>query len=121
MNESGIPPGWVKINGEWFHPSRLEGVRTSKPERDPGLPLEQAAQGESPSGKSFTVCFTVYSRRPCDWDNYRLKELQDCLVHAGLLPGDAWDQLQGQVITRKARTKAEERTEVFIKEITPNP
>jgi Holliday junction resolvase RusA-like endonuclease len=52
--------------------------------------------------------------RPLDWDNYRLKDLQDCLVHAGLLAGDEWNILEGSVVSCKAHTKAEEKTEIEI-------
>lgn len=52
--------------------------------------------------------------RPCDWDGYSIKELQDCLVHAGLLDGDEWFCLEGSVVSEKAHSREEERTEIEI-------
>jgi len=58
------------------------------------------------------IIFRVYSQRPADWDGYHIKELQDCLVAAGILDDDAWDVLQGQVISCKAHSASEVRTEI---------
>ncbi len=60
------------------------------------------------------ITFRVFSRRPADYDGYSIKELQDCLVHAGLLDGDGWNQLRGQVISEKVHSKEEEMTIVEI-------
>lgn len=60
------------------------------------------------------ITFRIFARRPADWDNYDVKEIQDCLRHAGLLDGDDWHLLQGTVISEKAYSKEEERTEVTI-------
>lgn len=93
-------------------------LRPAKPERTEGMSLEHSEKGKSQSGVGIAgrtrIIFRVFSQRPLDWDNYRLKDLQDCLRHAGLLDGDDWNQLQGAVISEKAHSKAEERTVIEI-------
>lgn len=60
----------------------------------------------------------MFSVRPLDWDNYRLKDLQDLLCLTGLLPSDNWNELEGSVISEKVHRKEEEKTVI---EITPLP
>lgn len=61
-----------------------------------------------------SITFRVYAVRPADWDGYSIKELQDMLVHAGILDGDAWHSLQGTVISTKVYEKEQERTVIEI-------
>lgn len=51
-----------------------------------------------------------------DWDNAAasIKPLQDAIVATGLLPGDDWQTLEGQVHTFKVRKKTEERVEIQL-------
>lgn len=59
--------------------------------------------------------------RPLDYDNYAgTKQIQDLLVTAGLLPGDAWNQLEGLVRSRKADDIQSVKTEIEIEEIKEN-
>lgn len=60
------------------------------------------------------ILFRVFSTRPADYDGYDVKELQDCLRHAGLLDDDAWDCLYGTVISEKVYSKDQERTEIEL-------
>lgn len=90
------------------------GVCPTKPERPEGVPLDSAGQREGKGRTRVKIRFTVYAVRPLDWDNYRLKDLQDCLVRAGLLDGDEWDVLEGSVVSKKAHSAAEEKTVVEI-------
>lgn len=95
-----------------------ERLRADESQPGTGRALVVHASGEAagrkvPAGR-YRIRFIVYSVRPCDWDNYRTKALQDCLVAAGLLPGDDWKTLEGEVITRKAKMKFEERTVIEI-------
>lgn len=60
------------------------------------------------------ILFTVYAVYPCDWDNYRTKELQDALVASGALDGDEWDILEGTVRSKKVHKEEDQRTEVSI-------
>lgn len=80
--------------------------------------LVSAPSGEAPccavSASGASVTFRVRSRRPCDWDNYSIKEIQDCLVESGLLSSDDWDKLRGNVESHKAITQEEEGTEIVI-------
>lgn len=96
--------------------------------RLPSVREERAKGGalvSAPSGKTKSVprvvqrahiTFRVFAVRPMDWDNPSTKELQDLLVTAGIMPGDAWHQLYGTVISEKVSTTAEEKTVI---EITP--
>ena len=86
-----------------------------------GDALVSASPRKSKSGKGVVlgvarrhIRFRVFSQRPADYDGHDVKEVQDCLVHAGLLDGDAWNLLYGTVISEKAHSKEEERTEVEI-------
>lgn len=96
-------------------------LRPAKPERAQGVPLDGAGKGKetgSPvSGPRYRITFAVFAVKPLDWDNYRLKDLQDCLIEAGFLPDDNWRVLEGQVISKKAHSKEEERTEILIESI----
>jgi len=96
----------------------VAGLCAPKPECLERLPLERAGKREASGGKSpagrFLVRFRCYAVRPLDWDNYRLKDLQDMLCVAGLLPDDGWKLLEGHVSSHKAHSKAEERTEIEI-------
>lgn len=96
------------------------GLRPSKPERIEGGALVSASPRKD-SGRFVTsprhrIRFTIYSVRPCDWDGYHIKELQDMLVRASIIPDDNWGFLQGEVISEKALSKEEEKTVI---EITP--
>jgi len=102
--------------------ARLKRVRATEPECPERRSLVHTAQREAKggngaqkgTGERMRVIFTVYAQRPLDWDNYRLKDVQDCLVESGLLVNDDWRILEGLVRSEKAHTKAEERTEIEI-------
>ena len=94
------------------------GLRPTKPERAQKLPLVSVGKRKETRSVGaqgrFRIRFRVFSIRPLDWDNYRLKDLQDLLCLTGLLPSDNWDVLEGSVVSEKAHSKAEERTVVEI-------
>lgn len=92
-------------------PKPIEGNTLERP-----APREEACW-YSPSQR-FEIRFIVYSTRPADWDGYHVKELQDMVVKAGILYDDKSELLQGSVISRKAYSKEEVRTEVEIIPIT---
>lgn len=81
-------------------PRKVQGIRTP-------------ARNVANRGRA-RISFRVWSMRPADWDNQCLKYLQDGLVKAGLIPGDDWHQLEGSVVSEKAATEEEERTEITI-------
>lgn len=97
------------------------GLRAAKPERAKGVPLERAdkrkAKSSTGSAQRFLIHFRVFAVRPLDWDNYRLKELQDFLCLTGLLPDDNWQIVEGHVSSHKAHSKAEEETEIVIERL----
>lgn len=82
------------------------------------VPLDAKSRPEETdwhdAARSFEVWFIVYSRRPADYDGYDIKALQDFCVAAGIIPGDGWNVLSGRVMSRKAATESEERTEVIF-------
>ena len=106
--------------------ARRSRIRATEPECPERRSLVRAAQGEAQGGSGaqegisgrMRVIFRVYAQRPLDWDNYRLKDVQDCLVEAGLLVGDDWRVLEGRVISCKAHSKEEERTEIEIERVS---
>jgi len=53
-----------------------------------------------------------------DFDNIAIKKIQDELVHQNFLPEDNWKVLEGTVRSRKAKTKAEQRTVIEIETLT---
>lgn len=101
-----------------FIQANADGVCAGQPEHSQGRALEHPLPRED-SGRHIIaprhrICFTIYAVHPCDWDGYHIKELQDMLIHASILPDDNWGFLQGEVISEKAHSKAEERTEITI-------
>ena len=95
----------------------LAGLRPSVEEPDQGIALERPVSGKASGRSRFEILFRVFARRPPDWDNAHIKELQDTLVRIGLLPDDDWKTLQGKVQTFKVSCAEEERTEIFIVEL----
>ena len=95
------------------------GLRPVQPQPVERVPLGASPQGEETrwyaSARRFEIVFTVYSRHPCDWDGYDIKALQDFLIKAGIIPDDGWQTLSGRVVSRKAATQGEERTEIEIR------
>ncbi len=94
------------------------GLRPVQPKPDERLPLADPAQGKEESWHDaacrFEIVFTIYSVHPCDWDGYDIKALQDFLIKIGIVPDDGWKTLSGRVVSRKAATKAEEKTVISI-------
>lgn len=97
---------------------RAAGICSTQPKSVKRDALVGALSGEKASRVEpvarFKIVFTVYAVQPCDYDGLHIKELQDVLVEAGLLHGDAWDILDGEVRSRKAHTQAEEKTIIEI-------
>lgn len=95
-----------------FIQANVDRLCAAKPERIAQRALERPSPGEAPRIARLEIHFRVYAMRPADWDNYRLKDVQDCLVVAGLLPDDDYATLQGCVSSYKVYSKEEERTEI---------
>lgn len=94
--------------------NRVARLRASKQKPTKGEPLVCCVPREVPGCVRSRIRFVIYAVRPCDWDGYSIKELQDCFVHASILDGDDWNLLQGEVISEKVLTKDQERTEIEI-------
>ena len=100
---------------------RPAGLRPVEPKQTQQPTLDENRRGKRASAKSphsrYFVTFTIYATHPMDWDNPNVKHLQDQLVRGGLIPSDDWHTLEGCVKSRKANTKAEERTEIEIEQL----
>jgi hypothetical protein len=94
------------------------GLRAHLAEPPPGPALVGQAPGDAPCpggpDERYTLRFRVFATRPMDADNAFLKPMQDLLVKAGLLPGDAWHQVRIEVESHKVRSTVEQRTEIEI-------
>lgn len=108
-------PAYAKVNPD------LAGIPASQPQRAEGSALDRRVQRKKKSDagpqKRFAITFICYSVQPLDYDNWSIKQLQDCIVEIGMLDDDNWRVLEGRVISRKAHRPEEERTEVHIQEI----
>lgn len=97
------------------------GIRPNQPQQTQGCPLDSAPKREATGGGSvegrFKITFRVCSVRPMDYDNASIKQAQDCIVQAGLLPDDNWKVLQGETISEKADQQINERTEITITQL----
>jgi hypothetical protein len=95
-----------------------DGSCPVNPQPTQGSPLVSPQQREEARwygvAKRFEITFTIYAVRPCDYDGYDIKSIQDSLVRAKIIPDDKWSVLSGRIVSRKARTKAEEKTEIKI-------
>lgn len=97
----------------------IKRLSSGDDERTQGNPLDRVVPRKATSSARAKISFTIFAVRPADWDNWHIKELQDVLVHAGILDGDEWNMLRGEIISEKVHTKAEERTEISIEKIKP--
>lgn len=98
---------------------RPASLPAEQPKPAQGQPLERPAPRKKPrrtgTARRARIRFTFYAVRPCDYDGYTVKELQDLCCYAGLLDGDKWDQLECDGIrSEKVHSKEEERTEIVI-------
>ena len=94
------------------------GLRSIDPKPDERVPLGGSSEGEETcwhnAARRFEIVFTIYSRRPADWDGWDIKALQDFCVQAGIIPDDGWKTLSGRIVSEKVATEAEEKTVITI-------
>lgn len=113
-------PRWTSDDLRAYE-DRVARLRAPQPEQPPGKALVRPISGEAEGGAGtpdrFSVRFDIFAVRPLDFDNAFTKPLQDCLVAAGIIPGDDWKTLEGHVACHKAGSKSEERTEVTIERL----
>ena len=117
VNYVEVRPGvFEKRLGAEHYARRVHALQPQPVER---LPLVIAPEGKEAcwygAATRFEITFTVYAVRPCDYDGYDIKALQDFCVAAGIIPDDDWRTLSGRVISRKVATKAEEKTVIEIR------
>jgi len=105
-------PAFIKAN--CFDTARLPAGDT---QRDQRKPLVRSISGEETSRVRVKIRFRIFAVRPADWDGWHIKELQDLLIHAGILDGDEWYRVSGEIISEKVSTKTEERTEITVEQI----
>jgi hypothetical protein len=90
-------------------------------EPHPRPALVAPAHRETPScaraPQRTTITYIVRAQRPCDYDNWCIKFLQDCLIASGILDDDNWKVLQGTVISEKCATAEEEGTTIVIEQL----
>ena len=99
-------PSFIRINNS--------GLHTPEPKPVKKRALERPAPREETCGYRLEICFSIYSRRPLDWDNWRTKELQDLLIIIGAIPSDDWTTLKGRVESHKVHRAEEEKTVVTV-------
>ena len=94
------------------------GVRPTAPQPDQRPALVATPEAEEThwylSAKRFEITFRVYSVRPADYDGIDIKALQDFLADASIIPNDKWNVLSGRVMSCKAATAQDEKTEIEI-------
>lgn len=114
MNRTEILKRFPNASESFIRKNCAEGIRPDDPQPVKGKPLVRSIPRKETGLLRAHIRFVIFSRRPADWDNYHVKELQDLLVHAGILGGDHWDILEGSVRSEKAYSQEEERTEIVI-------
>ena len=97
-NASGLPAGDAKP---------VEGRTLVSPQKG------DASRRNCPTQRAL-LRLRIFAVRPADADGWDCKQAIDLLVHAGILAGDAWHQLEIAVRSEKVHTAAEERTEILI-------
>jgi len=109
--------------GSYVAKNNIDGIRPNHSKSSKRSALVSQSSGEDSrwygTARRFEVTYTIFSQHPCDYDGYDIKSLQDFLVKSEVIPDDKWDLLSGRVISCKAHTEEEERTEIEITELTP--
>lgn len=116
MNENHLKRLFPNASPQFIAANTDSHTRLSTPhkEQSKGSSLECATQRKDEGLPCFAIRFIVYSTYPPDWDNPWIKTIQDALRNASILHDDAWDVLEGSVVSRKAHSKEEERLEIEI-------
>lgn len=95
----------------------VTSLSSNHKEPSEGLPLVCTPSRKAKSRVRFKIIFTVYAIKPADWDGYDIKSMQDLVVKSGILPGDDWFTLRGEVIPEKVDKESEEKTVIEIIQI----
>lgn len=114
IDPHAISPRFRKFVDEAESKDRASRLHPRQPKQDEGPTLVKGISRKSPSLPRSQIRFVVYAVRPCDWDGWHVKPLQDMLLHADFLGSDDWNELYGTVRSEKAFTKEEERTEIEV-------
>ena len=98
-----------------------QGLPATVHESDSGQALVGLARRKAHSGpralQRAKITYIVRALRPCDYDNWHIKFLQDCLIASGILDDDNWQVLQGTVVSEKAESAEDEGTTVVIEQL----
>lgn len=78
------------------------------------LQLDGSLPRKTKSSIRLKIIFTIYAIKPADWDGYDIKSMQDLVVKSGILPGDDWFTLRGEVISEKVDEESQEKTVIEI-------
>ena len=99
--------------------THTERVSNAKPKHNPKQALEPLPQAKERSRERSFVRITRYSCRPLDIDNFAggCKPLIDQLRYAGIIRDDNPEAIQVEFLQFKVAHKAQERTEVEIKQL----
>jgi len=92
------------------------GLQSAEPQCDEAAALGPTNASQVPLLGKITVRITGWRLRPLDPDNFAggTKDLIDGLKHAGLLPGDSWQQIVLITEQVKIAHKKDEHTEILI-------
>lgn len=85
-----------------------------QPEKALENPIRRKKASSHRDQGRYQITYRVYACQPADFDNIHTKYLTDALVRCGLLPADDWRVLEGRVVSDKAQSLADERTEIEI-------
>ncbi len=101
--------------------NHTKGLQATEPQPDCGQALVGSSSREAPrstgSAQRAKITYIVRAKRPCDFDNWNIKFLQDCLIAAGILDDDNWQVLSGQVVSDKAFRGERESTVIIIEKL----
>jgi len=104
-------------DGSYSHTS-TSGIPHPKPQPNPRLPLVNACEGKDQSKNRVTLVITRSAVSLLDADNFAggCKPLIDQLRYAKLIEDDDPETVEILFRQTKVKTKAEERTEVEIRQ-----
>lgn len=123
---SQIPAGWVlQADGSYSPPKKIKSNENNfltvntlpdAKQRELKKTLARSDEGKAPGAGLLHCRFTLRRKSLLDVDaKYAsVKDLLDCLVFSGIIPGDKEGQITLQVEQEKVKLKSDERTVIEI-------